>query len=117
MSDKLYLALPPSLAAAASANAPKSARDLLQAHLPESDRKEIDNGLRKTVVLGKQRDNRPKGLKKKPARRKAGKYLTARERRDLGLFRLPRKGMRYADMTELHTLWLGYMRELLNLPQ
>jgi hypothetical protein len=45
------------------------------------------------------------------------KFLTARERRELGLYRLPKRGLRYSQFEALQDLWRGYMRELLDLDQ
>jgi hypothetical protein len=45
--------------------------------------------------------------------RRKGKYLTAFERRKLGLNKLPKTGLVYDDFRELHQLWQGYIAELL----
>jgi len=47
--------------------------------------------------------------------RKTKKPLNSKEKRDLGLYRLPRKGLQYSSFDSLHRLWLGYMTELLDL--
>ncbi|KAK2067624.1 hypothetical protein P8C59_001346 [Phyllachora maydis] len=39
--------------------------------------------------------------------------LSARRRRALGLYAVPRAGQTYATFAPLHALWLGYVRELL----
>lgn len=39
--------------------------------------------------------------------------LSARERRSLGLYDIPREQARYALFEPLHSLWLGYIREVL----
>ena len=62
--------------------------NFLQKHLPRSDHKEIGDELRKTFPLYKQKG----GKIKKPQPKRKGKYLTAHERRQLGLNRLPRSG-------------------------
>ena len=60
----------------------------LKTYLPTSDHKEIKDELKKTFPLHKQ-----KGAKiKTPQSKRKGKYLTAHERRKLGLNRLPKSG-------------------------
>ncbi|KAI1205795.1 ribonuclease P protein subunit p29 [Annulohypoxylon truncatum] len=48
---------------------------------------------------------RAKALKPKP--------LSARQRRNLGLYDIPRDGQKYAVFEPLNQLWLGYAREIL----
>lgn len=48
---------------------------------------------------------RKKVLKPKP--------LSAKQRRKLGLYQVPRDNQKYANYIPLHTLWLGYAREVL----
>lgn len=48
---------------------------------------------------------RKKALKPKP--------LSAKQRRRLGLYDVPREGQKYATFLPLHSLWLGYIREIL----
>jgi len=80
--------------------------------VPPAERKEIKEEFKKTLVLAAQK---PKvGGKKRPVR-KSCKQLTAKERRKLGLFRLPKRGLSYASFKPLHDLWLHYMKELLDL--
>ena len=52
--------------------------------------------------------------KPQPKRRASKKYLTARERRSLGLNRLPREGISYDEMRPLHALWKGYITDLVD---
>jgi len=83
----------------------------LETKLPHGDRKEISGEFKKTLVLAAQKS---KVKKTKPAR-KSKQYLTAKERRALGLYRLPKKGLKYSTFLPLHSLWTGYMEELLDL--
>jgi ribonuclease P protein subunit POP4 len=53
----------------------------------------------------KQATQRAKALKPKP--------LSARQRRRLGLYEVPKAGQKYAIFEPLHQLWLGYIREVL----
>ncbi|KAB5540226.1 putative rRNA and tRNA processing protein [Coniochaeta sp. 2T2.1] len=50
-------------------------------------------------------EQRKKALKPKP--------LSARQRRKLGLYDVPKEGQKYAIYEPLHSLWLGYIREIL----
>ena len=90
---------------------PDSFKTLLENRLPPGDKKEINGEFRKTLVLSYQK---PKLVKRKPVR-KTKKPLTSKEKRDLGLHRLPKKGLKYSSFESLHQLWLGYMTELLDL--
>lgn len=86
-------------------------KTLLETRLPPGDRKEIDGEFKKTLVLGYQK----RKVSKKKSCRKSNKPLTAREKRALGLYRLPKKGLQYSSFLSLHSLWSGYMRELLDI--
>ncbi|KAI0022509.1 ribonuclease P protein subunit p29 [Xylariomycetidae sp. FL0641] len=61
------------------------------------------------------RDARRKARKEKQQRAKAlkPKPLSARERRRLGLYDIPREGQKYAIFEPLNKLWIGYMHEIL----
>ena len=87
-------------------------KNLLQTQLPPGDKKEIDGEFKKTLVLGYQK---PKLGKNKKSTRKSNKPLTAKEKRALGLYRLPKKGLQYSSFLSLNSLWLGYMEELLDM--
>ena len=87
-------------------------KNLLQTRLPPGDKKEIDGEFKKTLVLGYQK---PKVGKNKKQNRKSKKPLTAKEKRALGLYRLPKRGLKYSSFVSLNSLWLGYMEELLDL--
>ena len=74
------------------------------------DQKEIDEEFKKNIPLSKQ-------LKKKikqPQPTRKGKYLTAREKRDLGLSKLDKDGLKFETFKKLHYLWLDYMREIID---
>jgi len=86
-------------------------RTLFEGHLPPGDVKEINGELKKTLVLSYQK---PKRTKSKPIR-KSKKPLTAKEKRSLGLYRLPKKGLKYSSFEALNSMWNGYMKELLDL--
>lgn len=87
-------------------------KGLLDSKLPHSDKKEVDGEFKKVLVLAAQKS---KHKKQKPVR-KSKQYLTAKERRALGLYSLPKKGLKYSSFLPLNSLWSGYMAELLDLP-
>jgi len=86
-------------------------KDFFAKKLPPGDRKEVAGEFKKTLVLAAQKPKKGKG----PQVRKSKKQLTAKERRNLGLFRLPKRGLQYSSFLPLHNLWTGYMKELLDL--
>lgn len=114
--DRLYAELPDKIVLPDGAlNPSNSARPavvkFLNTKLQSADKKEIESELKKTFPLHKQKAGK---IKKAPPR-KSSTYLTARERRDLGLSLLPKTGMKYRSFDGLHVLWQGYIRELLDL--
>merc|ERR1712218_273475 len=64
---------------------PTELKDFFANKLPPGDRKEVAGEFKKTLVLAAQRPKKGKGLQV----RKSKKQLTAKERRNLGLFRPP----------------------------
>jgi len=98
------------LCAGGSSNDNSDLKGFLQSKLPHGDRKEVDGEFKKVLVLAAQKS---KQKKQKPVR-KSKQYLTAKERRSLGLYRLPKKGLKYSSFLPLNSLWNGYMKELLD---
>lgn len=47
----------------------------------------------------------------------AKKRLSLKQRRELGLYTINRRGMKYKDFEELHCLWKEYMRSCLGLAE
>ena len=97
----------------------EATRDFIGELVPESDRKEIDDEMKRMLLTNKlkckQKIKKPQPVRQ-GKKNKAAKPLTARERRDLGLDRLPRTGgLKYADLKPLHELWKGYMAEKVDL--
>jgi len=82
-------------------------------HVNNSDKKEAPNEFKKTLVLETQRSRRSRPAKQP---RVSKKQLTARERRDLGVNRLPKIGLKYSQFKELNSLWQEYMNGLLDIP-
>jgi len=90
---------------------PTTATKFFEERVCESDRREITNEFKKTLVLEKQKSK----LRKVKNPRISKKQLTAREKRDLGLNRLPKVGLKYEQFKELHELWTSYMNDLLDI--
>lgn len=90
------------------------AKTFFQSRIRRSDRNEVADEFKKLLVLEAQKARR-KSAPKTP--RLSKKFLTARERRELGLYRLPKRGLRYAGFAALQELWQAYMRDLLDLDQ
>lgn len=67
---------------------------------PPSNAREAREKARK-----KQAEKRKKSLRPRP--------LSARQRRKLGLYQIPKEGQKYSIFEPLHSLWLGYIREIL----
>jgi ribonuclease P protein subunit POP4 len=73
------------------------------------DHGQIDDVFKRRLFL--EGDKTRKKWKKKP---RVGKHqLTAKEKRNLGLDRLPKTGLQFTNFTDLSNLWLTYMRDLL----
>lgn len=89
-------------------------KEFLAESIPKSDQKEIEGELKKTFMLRNTKGRKKIGRSQPLKRRPQGKALTARHRRDLGLFKLPKKGMKFSDYHSLHELWQGYMAELVD---
>jgi len=85
-------------------------KQFLESHLPPSDKKEVKGEFKKVLVLAAQKSKL--SVRKPP--RKLRKGLSSKERRDLGLYRLPKKGLSYDSFLPLHSLWQGYMKELID---
>jgi len=94
-----------------SINNKSDVKDFLESKLPHGDKKEVEGEFKKVLVLAAQKS---KQKKQKPVR-KSKQYLTAKERRALGLYRLPKKGLKYSSFLPLNSLWNGYMKELLDI--
>ena len=87
----------------------KSLKEFLVKTLPQSEQKEIDEEFKKTLSLTK--GQKAKKIKQAKKRRK-GQYLSARERRSLGLNQVPKRGLNFSDFHPMHDLWLEYMRKV-----
>lgn len=65
----------------------------------------------KTLLTGEK--IQPLSKKTRKTTRKKSKQLTRMQYADLGLYNLPTKSIKYADMVPLHELWLQYIRKQL----
>jgi len=111
--DKLFTPLPPALGGSTNPeeeNTVDKIKDFLKEHVPKSDQKEIDEEFKKNIPLGKQQKKKIKQAQ--PLRK--GKSLTAREKRNLGLYKLDKTGLKFETFKKLHFLWLDYMREIID---
>jgi len=73
------------------------------------DHSQIENIFKRRLYLEGQKTR--KKWKKKP---RVGKHqLTAKEKRSIGLDRLPKTGLQFTNFTDLSALWLTYMQDLL----
>jgi len=88
----------------------KGLKEFLKAALPQSEQKEIDAEFKKTLSLAKGR--KAKKLKTCGAPKRKVNLLTAKERRRLGLNRLPKRGLNFEDFHSMHDLWLDYIRKV-----
>ncbi|KAI1185313.1 RNase P/MRP, p29 subunit [Nemania serpens] len=100
------------------------ARDLLhRAHSPDSASRIFSDKIQHRPLLLKPttplpstaRDarRRARAEKKKRAKALKPKPLSARERRSLQFYRLPKGGQKYSVFAPLNNLWIGYAREIL----
>jgi len=83
--------------------------EFLERRVDGRDQNTIQNIFKRHLILNSQK--RRKKWKNKP---RVGKHqLTAKEKRNIGLDRLPKTGLQFTNFTALSDLWLTYMRELL----
>ncbi|XP_023326524.1 ribonuclease P protein subunit p29 isoform X2 [Eurytemora carolleeae] len=89
----------------------KDATEFFETRVKESDRREIPDEFKKTIVLEAQKLRRAQTRKPRISK----KMLTSKEKRDLGLNRLPKVGLNYQQFQALNDLWRTYIIELLEL--
>ncbi|XP_037050017.1 ribonuclease P protein subunit p29 [Bradysia coprophila] len=83
---------------------------LITENVDPSKRSQLEINLQhRTQLL----NSKPKKLTKRKTVKK--KTLTRKQHADMGLFHLPTKTLKYADLLPLHELWKGYMRKHLPL--
>ncbi|KAL6860657.1 hypothetical protein ACO1O0_004685 [Amphichorda felina] len=64
-------------------------------------------------VISSRSARRRKRQQEKAKKKQRPAPLSARERRRLGLYDVPREGLKYETYEPLNKLWMGYMREIL----
>jgi len=114
--SKVFAPLPPALGGSTNPQEEckiEKVEEFLKQNVPPSDQKEIDAVLNKNLPLHKQfkRQNSTGG--KKPEKRR-GKRLTAREKRDLNLYKVKKDTLKFQSFKKLHYLWKDYMREIID---
>ncbi|XP_037068220.1 ribonuclease P protein subunit p29-like [Pollicipes pollicipes] len=83
----------------------------INARVPSRDAKAVEEAfLTKSIVMSKRKQNK----KKAQVRLRKGS-LTSRSRRELGLHKLSRTGLKFDNYLPLNDMWSQYMRHYLNL--
>lgn len=83
---------------------------LASSSLPKSRVRDIQSELKRSFALMKF-----KTADRKQFPRKKKKQLSMREKRELGLYKINKQGMKYKQFEGLHCLWKEYIRNYLNL--
>ena len=98
-------------AAGKAGRKPKQVHQFLAKNLPKSRKKgdNIDDLTHKVFFI----DNADKRKKRYDRRRQVRHKLTSRDKRKLGLFKLP-KNQSYESFIPLHNLWRDYMKETID---
>ena len=89
----------------------KQVHQFLTKNLPKSKKKEdiVDDLTHKVFFI----DNADKRKKQYDRRRRVRHKLTSKDKRKLGLFKLP-KNQSYESFIPLHNLWMDYMKETID---
>ncbi|XP_049838588.1 ribonuclease P protein subunit p29 [Schistocerca gregaria] len=82
----------------------------LSSVLPATDTKRINGELKKRLLLAK---HRLKGHKRSQRQKKS--QLTLSEKRELGLHKLNKSGLKYSDFCPLHSLWKQYFSSYIDI--
>lgn len=85
--------------------------NFLKSNVPRSDVPNIEAELKKEFVFAKKKS---KSQRKKPSRKKA-RCLTREERKTLGFYTIPRNSVKYTDVLPMHSMWVEYMTQVLEL--
>lgn len=92
------------------ADVKEAVSSLITENVDPSKRNQLEINLQhRTQLLN---TNPKKSKKRKPTKKKT---LTRKQHADMGLFHLPTKTLKYADLLPLHELWKGYMTKHLPL--
>ncbi len=89
----------------------KNIDGFLRKHLPDNKQRDstIDNLRHRVFFI----DNTDRPKKRFDLKRKRRHKLTSKEKRQLGLFKIPRD-QQYVSFLPLHTLWQEYVRDLID---
>ena len=113
--SKVFAPLPPALGGSTNPQEEckiEKVEEFLKKNVPTSDQKEIDGILSRPLPLHKQ-FKKQNGNGNKPEKRR-GKRLTAREKRDLNLYKVKKDTLKFQSFKKLHYLWKDYMREIID---
>jgi len=110
LADTIYSGLKPRLNTET-----KTIATFFNDHVNSADKHEADNEFKRTLVLETQKSRLNQKKKANKTVRISKKQLTGREKRDLGLNRLPKTGLKYAQFKALNELWVEYMNGLLDI--
>lgn len=83
----------------------------LKSNVSKSGQQNIEAELKTDFVLAKKRG---KGQKRKSKNKKV-RCLTRVEKKSLGFYAIPRRGVKYDDVLPLNKMWLKYISEVLEL--
>uniref|UniRef100_A0A1B6IDK7 Ribonuclease P protein subunit p29 n=1 Tax=Homalodisca liturata TaxID=320908 RepID=A0A1B6IDK7_9HEMI len=87
--------------------------DIMEKYCAPERHTDLRKSLHKSMILGKHKVK--PDLNIVPRAKKS--HLSLHEKRILGLYKLPRKGLKYQEFLELHNLWRQYILDSLDLPQ
>ena len=113
--SKVFAPLPPALGGSTNPQEEckiEKVEEFLKKNVPTSDQKEIEGILSRPLPLHKQ-FKKQNGNGNKPEKRR-GKRLTAREKRDLNLYKVKKDTLKFQSFKKLHYLWKDYMREIID---
>ena len=113
--SKVFAPLPPALGGSTNPQEEckiEKVEEFLKKNVPTSDQKEIEGILSRPLPLHKQ-FKKQNGNGNKPEKRRR-KRLTAREKRDLNLYKVKKDTLKFQSFKKLHYLWKDYMREIID---
>ncbi|KAL1140495.1 hypothetical protein AAG570_000427 [Ranatra chinensis] len=90
----------------------------IQSRIPSNDHYEITKLLHKNFPISKERQIvKKRAYRKGRQKRQTGCQLTSTRRRELGLHKLSRSGLKFTDLLPIHAIWVDYMRTYLGLDE
>lgn len=85
--------------------------NFVKSNVSRSDVPNVEAELKKDFVLAKRKSK----TQKKKARKKKTRNLTRKEKKSLGFYSLPRRGVKYDDVLPMNAIWLEYINTMLEL--